>query len=68
MQRCWGFSCSNTGSSVGLRFSGSCRPMVVMGAAMLWVGWFGFNGGSVAAETWAAMAILLHTLVPQLEL
>ena len=36
------------------------RPMVVMGAAMLWVGWFGFNGGSaVAADGNAAMAILV---------
>ena len=36
------------------------RPMVVMGAAMLWVGWFGFNGGSaVAADSNAAMAILV---------
>ena len=36
------------------------RRMVVMGAAMLWVGWFGFNGGSaVAADSNAAMAILV---------
>ncbi len=36
------------------------RPMVVMGAAMLWVGWFGFNGGSaLAADGNAAMAILV---------
>ena len=36
------------------------RPMVVMGAAMLWVGWFGFNGGSaVAADSNAAMAMLV---------
>ena len=36
------------------------RPMVVMGASMLWVGWFGFNGGSaVAADSSAAMAILV---------
>ena len=36
------------------------RPMVVMGAAMLWVGWFGFNGGSaVAADSNASMAILV---------
>ena len=36
------------------------RPMVIMGAAMLWVGWFGFNGGSaVAADSNAAMAMLV---------
>ena len=32
--------------------------MVAMGAGMLWVGWFGFNGGSqLAADGGAAMAI-----------
>jgi Amt family ammonium transporter len=32
--------------------------MVMLGAAMLWVGWFGFNGGSeLAANGSAAMAI-----------
>ena len=36
------------------------RPMVVMGASMLWVGWFAINGGSaVAADSSAAMAILV---------
>ena len=36
------------------------RSLVVMGAAMLWVGWFGFNAGSaVAASTDAGMAMLV---------
>ncbi len=33
-------------------------PLVMIGAAMLWVGWFGFNGGSqLAADGGAAMAL-----------
>ncbi|HCI10631.1 MAG TPA: ammonia channel protein, partial [Alcanivorax sp.] len=34
--------------------------MTVMGAGMLWVGWFGFNGGSaLAADGNASMAMLV---------
>ncbi len=37
--------------------------MVMIGAAMLWVGWFGFNGGSqLAADGGAAMAIAVTHL------
>ena len=40
------------------------RPgMVMVGAAMLWVGWFGFNGGSqLAADGGAGMALLVTHL------
>jgi Amt family ammonium transporter len=49
-------------------FPKSVRPphapwMVMVGACLLWVGWFGFNGGSaVAADGNAAMAILVTHL------
>ena len=34
-------------------------PLTIMGAGMLWVGWFGFNGGSALASNGdAAMAML----------
>ena len=36
------------------------RTMVMIGASMLWVGWFGFNAGSaVAADSSASMAMLV---------
>lgn len=49
-------------------FPGELRPphspsMTMIGACMLWVGWFGFNGGSaLAANGQAGMAILVTHL------
>lgn len=49
-------------------FPNELRPphspsMTMIGAAMLWVGWFGFNGGSqLAADGSAGMAILVTHL------
>ena len=49
-------------------FPGDMRPphnpgYVFLGAAMLWVGWFGFNGGSgLAADAGAARAMLVTHL------
>lgn len=55
---------------IGNRHSFAKKPptphnmtMAVTGAAMLWIGWFGFNGGSaLSANSDAAMAILVTHL------
>ncbi len=40
-------------------------PMTLTGTAMLWVGWFGFNGGSaLAANGQAAMAVVVTQISP----
>jgi ammonium transporter, Amt family len=38
-------------------------PFVVLGAALLWFGWFGFNAGSQLAADGVAAAMLLNTTV-----
>jgi Amt family ammonium transporter len=44
-------------------FKPSNVPFVILGAALLWFGWFGFNGGSAfAANEWAVSAIVATTL------
>jgi Amt family ammonium transporter len=44
-------------------FKPSNVPFVLLGAALLWFGWFGFNGGSAfAANEWAVSAIVTTNL------
>jgi Amt family ammonium transporter len=38
---------------------GSNMPMAVVGVFMLWLGWFGFNGGSVLSANPAATSLVL---------
>ncbi|MGY1661474.1 ammonium transporter [Geodermatophilus sp. SYSU D00705] len=38
-------------------------PLVVLGAGILWFGWFGFNGGSAGGANFTAQYVVLTTLL-----
>jgi len=39
------------------------RPLVLLGAGLLWVGWFGFNAGSALSAGQSAAVVFLNTAV-----
>ena len=39
------------------------RPLVLIGAGLLWVGWFGFNAGSALSAGQSASVVFLNTAV-----
>lgn len=47
----------------GQPINGSNLPMSVLGTLLLWIGWFGFNGGSTLFLTDQVPIILLNTCV-----
>ncbi len=45
------------------KFTGSSFPLAVLGALILWFGWFGFNGGSNGAMDETVPLILINTFL-----
>ena len=49
--------------SIGTEFKPTNIPYVILGAGLLWFGWFGFNGGSaLAADSIAISAVICTNL------
>lgn len=57
------FANSDNGSWQARKIHGSNLPFSVLGAMLLWVGWFGFNGGSTFALTSQIPIIIVHTVL-----
>jgi Amt family ammonium transporter len=54
---------TSNGNSNGAEFKPTNIPYVILGAGLLWFGWFGFNGGSaLAADNIAVSAAVATTL------
>ena len=54
---------SQDGAKKTKKIHGSNLPFSVLGVMLLWVGWFGFNGGSTLALTNQIPIILAHTVL-----
>jgi ammonium transporter, Amt family len=56
-------NCTSNGNGNGDEFKPTNIPYVILGAGLLWFGWFGFNGGSaLAADNIAVSAAVATTL------
>jgi Amt family ammonium transporter len=56
-------ACYGNGNGNGVEFKPTNIPYVILGAGLLWFGWFGFNGGSaLAADNLAVSAAVATTL------
>jgi Amt family ammonium transporter len=54
---------SGTLTAIGSEFKPTNIPYVILGAGLLWFGWFGFNGGSaLAANSIAVSAVVVTNL------
>ena len=54
---------SNKADHMGSEFKPTNIPYVILGAGLLWFGWFGFNGGSaLAADSLAVSAVVVTNL------
>jgi Amt family ammonium transporter len=54
---------SPNGNENGIEFKPTNIPFVILGAALLWFGWFGFNGGSaLAANSLAVSAVVVTNM------
>ena len=47
----------------GRRVDGHDMPLATLGMFLLWIGWFGFNGGSTLALNTSVPFILVHTML-----
>jgi Amt family ammonium transporter len=51
----------STTAAIGTEFKPTNIPYVILGAGLLWFGWFGFNGGSALAADGIAVSAVVAT-------
>ncbi len=53
----------HSGKQHAREITGHSMPMAILGVWLLWIGWFGFNGGSMLSLGQGSINILLNTLL-----